>query len=140
MLQYTLPGVPCVYYGDEAGVEGYKDPFNRATYPWGRESKALIDWYKKLGKLRAEVDCLAEGDFETVKCLDAVMSYVRRGKKDSLFIAVNRSDSNTHHIELPQGFNGARTVLGKASVYKGVVTIPPSSCIVLRANNHSMFK
>ena len=55
-------------------------------------------------------------------------------------MAVNRSDFNTHHIDLPEGFNGARTVLGKASVYNGVVTIPPMSCIVLRANNFSMFK
>ena len=140
VLQYTLPGVPCIYYGDEAGVEGYKDPFNRSTYPWGGEDRGLIDWYKKLGKLRSEVDCLTEGEFEVAKCLDAVMSFVRRGKRDSLFVAVNRSDSNTHHIDLPEGFNGARTVLGRASVYKGVVTIPPMSCIVLRANNYSMFK
>ena len=86
------------------------------------------------------MDCLTEGEFEVVKCLDEVMSYVRRGKRDSLFVAVNRSDFNTHHIDLPEGFNGARTVLGKASVYNGVVTIPPMSCIVLRANNFSMFK
>ena len=140
VLQYTLPGVPCIYYGDEAGVEGYKDPFNRSTYPWGDEDRGLIDWYRRLGKLRNDVDCLIEGEFEVAKCLDAVMSFVRRGKKDSLFVAVNRSDCNTHHIDLPEGFNGARTVLGKASVYKGVVTIPPMSCIVLRANNFSMFK
>ena len=140
VLQFTLPGVPCIYYGDEAGVEGYKDPFNRSTYPWGSENRCLIDWYKKLGKLRNDVDCLTEGDFEVAKCLDAVMSFVRRGKRDSLFVAVNRSESNTHHIELPKGFNGARTVLGRASVYKGTVTIPPMSCIVLRANNYSMFK
>ena len=140
VLQYTLPGVPCIYYGDEAGVEGYKDPFNRSTYPWGSEDRGLIDWYRRLGKLRNDVDCLTDGEFEVAKCLDAVMSFVRRGKKDSLFVAVNRSDCNTHHIDLPEGFNGARTVLGTASVYKGVVTIPPMSCIILRANNFSMFK
>ena len=41
-MQYTLPGVPCVYYGDEAGMEGYKDPFNRGCYPWGRENQELL--------------------------------------------------------------------------------------------------
>ena len=121
-------------------MEGYKDPFNRSTYPWGGEDRGLIDWYRRLGKLRNDVDCLTDGEFEVAKCLDAVMSFVRRGKKDSLFVAVNRSDCNTHHIDLPEGFNGARTVLGTASVYKGVVTIPPMSCIILRANNFSMFK
>ena len=140
VLQYTLPGVPCIYYGDEAGVEGYKDPFNRSTYPWGREDKGLIDWYKRLGEFRNDVDCLTDGEFEVVKCCDAVMSFVRRGKRDSVFVAVNRSDFNEHHINLPKGFNGARTVFGNASVYNGVVTIKPMSCVVLRANNYSMFK
>lgn len=52
VLQYTLPGVPCLYYGDEAGVQGFEDPLNRATYPWGREDKELLDHYRKLGELR----------------------------------------------------------------------------------------
>ena len=39
ILQMTFPGVPAVYYGDEAGMEGYSDPFNRGVYPWGREDK-----------------------------------------------------------------------------------------------------
>jgi glycosidase len=37
LLQFTLPGAPCVYYGDEAGMEGFEDPFNRRFFPWGRE-------------------------------------------------------------------------------------------------------
>ena len=41
-LQYTLPGAPCLYYGDEAGLYGYKDPFNRTCYPWGREDPELV--------------------------------------------------------------------------------------------------
>ena len=42
LLQYMLPGAPSLYYADEAGMEGYKDPFNRRTYPWGREDKQLL--------------------------------------------------------------------------------------------------
>ena len=38
-LQFTLPGAPSIYYGDEAGMEGYRDPFNRRTFPWGREDE-----------------------------------------------------------------------------------------------------
>ena len=52
ILQYTLPGVPCVYYGDEAGVQGFEDPLNRATYPWGREDDDLVGHYRALGELR----------------------------------------------------------------------------------------
>ena len=52
LIQYTLPGVPCIYYGDEAGMQGYRDPFNRGTYPWGRENQSLLSWYQGLGRLR----------------------------------------------------------------------------------------
>ncbi len=51
-LQYMLPGCPSVYYGDEAQMEGYADPFNRRTFPWGRENLQLQDHYKTLGWLR----------------------------------------------------------------------------------------
>lgn len=48
-LQYFLPGVPCLYYGDEAGLSGYADPFNRCRYPWGFENHELVDWFCQLG-------------------------------------------------------------------------------------------
>ena len=51
-LQFTLPGVPCIYYGDEAGMTGYRDPFNRCFYPWGREDTALREFYRALAALR----------------------------------------------------------------------------------------
>ena len=53
ILQYTLPGIPCVYYGDEAGMQGFEDPLNRGTYPWGRENDDLLAHYKALGVMRA---------------------------------------------------------------------------------------
>lgn len=62
LLQFTLPGVPCVYYGDEAGVEGFADPLNRATYPWGRENKELVAHYAALGKLRRDYKNLLTGE------------------------------------------------------------------------------
>ena len=51
-LQYMLPGCPSIYYGDEAGMEGYKDPFNRRTYPWGYEDQELLEHYKRLGHIQ----------------------------------------------------------------------------------------
>lgn len=52
ILQYTLPGVPCVYYGDEAGAQGFEDPLNRGAFPWGREDDDLLGHYRALGELR----------------------------------------------------------------------------------------
>lgn len=53
-LQYFLPGVPSVYYGDEAGAQGFEDPLNRRPYPWGAEDKDLLAHYTFLGALRRE--------------------------------------------------------------------------------------
>lgn len=47
-IQMVLPGVPCIYYGDEAGMTGMADPFNRAPYPWGNEDAELLETFKKL--------------------------------------------------------------------------------------------
>ena len=79
LLQYTLPGVPCLYYGDEAGTEGYADPFNRAPFPWGKEDASLTDWYRKLGALRARCACLRDGDFVPVAAFGDVFAFVRSG-------------------------------------------------------------
>ena len=62
LLLYTFPGSPTVYYGDEAGMEGYEDPLNRRTFPWGQEDEGLLRWYRKLGQLRGGRPSLQRGD------------------------------------------------------------------------------
>ena len=71
-IQYTVYGVPSLYYGDEAGVEGGRDPFCRRTYPWGREDRELLEHYKKLGELRKD-PIFAEGTF---KVIDSGVGYI----------------------------------------------------------------
>lgn len=51
-LQFTLPGIPSIYYGDEAGLTGFEDPFNRGCYPWGREDGDLLAYFKALSAFR----------------------------------------------------------------------------------------
>ncbi len=62
VLQYVLPGVPCVYYGDEAGQQGFEDPFNRDTYPWGQEDAELLQHYQNLGKMREMYADVLQGE------------------------------------------------------------------------------
>lgn len=90
-LQFTLPGAPSIYYGDEAGMEGGKDPFNRRTYPWGKENPALRDHYRKLGQLRRQEAALRTGKTEFCYASGGLLHFTREDKNGKLHIYVNRS-------------------------------------------------
>ena len=111
VIQFTLPGVPCIYYGDEAGMQGYKDPFNRFCYPWGKENRELVDHYTVLGKMRHSCDCLKEGEFYTLSEMLGCLAFVRKGKKDAILVIVNR---NEHEIDyyLPDEWHNSVAVFG----------------------------
>ena len=89
-LQYTLPGSPSLYYADEAGMEGHKDPFNRRTYPWGREDQELLSHFKRLGLLRKENEALRLGDIQFFKADDRKIGFTRTYGEQKLRIYLNR--------------------------------------------------
>ena len=93
-LQFTLPGVPCVFYGDEAGIEGWTDPFNRMCYPWGNEDARQIEWYKTISRLRRENDCFKEGRYELVQAHAGVFAFSRGSGNARVLVAVNCSNSD----------------------------------------------
>ena len=90
-LQYTLPGSPSLYYGDEALMEGYKDPFNRRTYPWGREDWELLNHFKRLGCLRKDHPALRLGDIRFFEAEDKHLGYTRSYEGKTYKIYANRS-------------------------------------------------
>lgn len=51
-LMFSMPQPPCIYYGDEAGMMGLSDPFNRGSYPWGREDIEIRSFVMRLSALR----------------------------------------------------------------------------------------
>lgn len=77
LIQFTFPGVPLLYYGDEAGLEGLKDPYNRATYPWGFENKKILNWYKNLIHIRNDNKALRTGKWKQMYFYDNVYGYFR---------------------------------------------------------------
>lgn len=94
-LQYTLPGIPCVYYGDEVGMEGFEDPFNRRCYPWGAGDKELLRWYKKLGAVRKnERAIFAHGRYKGIDCNNGVMFFARKLDGETVYVVVNNSGSD----------------------------------------------
>jgi len=102
-LQYTLPGFPCVYYADEAGMEGGADPFSRKCYPWGEENKDLIAWYKKLAEIRKKNACFKDGSYELVEARDGLYAFTRGEGKNRILIAINVSDKDRNVTA--SGFN-----------------------------------
>ena len=90
-LQYTLPGSPSLYYGDEALMEGYKDPFNRRTYPWGREDQELLEHFRCLGQLRKSQEALRLGDIHFFTAGDKHLGFTRSYGGKTLRIFCNRS-------------------------------------------------
>lgn len=126
VMQYTLPGVPCVYYGDEVGVQGYRDPFNRTCYPWGQENKELLDWYQRLGALRSSCPCLREGSFEPLMAYGHTISFLRRGAGQELMVAVNQGDTPSQ-IPVAPWWKNSYTLIGTLDENG---CLPPLSCLV----------
>ncbi len=112
-LQYTLPGNPCVYYGDEAGMQGGMDPFNRGCYPWGQAEEELLDWYRALGSLRRGNGAFAGVRFELISASLGCVAYQRppEGGGDG-FITVANSNPHAIRYELPERFERASLLLG----------------------------
>ncbi len=99
-LQYTLPGSPSLYYGDEACMEGYRDPFNRRPYPWGREEPDFLNHFKRLGRMRREHEALRLGDIHFFEAADKHVGFTRSYQGKTYRIYCNRSGDRW---EIPTG-------------------------------------
>ena len=87
----TLPGIPAIFYGDEAGLEGYGDPFNRMPYPWGQEDENILDFYRKIGIIRRENDVYSQGEFFLNHLDKDLLIFTRKNDKIAIITAVNNS-------------------------------------------------
>ena len=97
---YTLPGVPCIYYGDEIAMQGYRDPFNRAFYDWNSTEQRLRGPLATLARLRRECDAFDGGRLEIVSAKGDILHYRRIGKTQTAEIILNRGQ----HLIAEQAF------------------------------------
>ena len=134
VLQYTLPGFPSIYYGDEAGVQGGADPFNRSFFPWGKEDHELLEWYKLLGSIRRSSECLKEGRFTPYSAMLSCVAYIRKSEQDKILVIVNR---NYHEIEynLPEEFHFSQELISNTQATHSV-NIPAYSGVILKIKNN----
>lgn len=127
VLQFTLPGIPSIFYGDEAGLQGFDDPINRRPYPWGSEDKEILAHYKKLGRIRRENRAVFSGGFN-MRDENGLVAYERTSGDDEILIAVNAgADDKTLFI------NKEYISLYNNKEYKDVeVFVPGGSFVILK--------
>ena len=95
VIQYTMPGVPCVYYGDENGMEGHIDPFCRRCFNWEKLNEDLIEFYSKLGKIRENYrDIFTDGEFFDICTENGLLYYKRVKNNREIYICTNNSSKN----------------------------------------------
>ena len=130
LLLFCFPGSPTVYYGDEAGMEGFEDPFNRRTYPWGHEDGELLDWFKQLGALRKTHPALRRGTIRYVAADGPLLAFARADDGEEILCVCNAGDGP---VTLPLPGNTARVLVGSPALApleedEGVqITLPPRS-------------
>ena len=129
-LQYTVFGIPSLYYGDELGVEGARDPFCRLPMPWQEMNvpyrAELLAFYQKLGQLRAEHPALDGGSFEILYHDESAIAFARRAQGRELIVAASRHESK---VVLP--IEGEFTDLLCGTRGKGPICLQPDSVLIL---------
>lgn len=121
-LVMTMPGVPCLFYGDELGMQGYGDPFCRSCFPWDRMDEVDPDsgmrtWVKSLISLRKSSRAFSDGELETVYAFENAYAYMR-SSGEKKFIVITNFDNKENHIRLDTaryGINEIRYILANNS-------------------------
>ena len=134
LILYTFPGSPTVYYGDEAGLEGFEDPFNRKPYPWGNEDTDLLHWYTKLGKIRKRHPALRRGELQWLTVDGPVLAYRRTDPTEHLVVVTNAADT-PQQLTIPWEPLRAYDLLSRKKFFSWdgqlTITIPAHGCFLL---------
>ncbi len=107
VIQMTWPGAPTLYYGDEAGVCGFTDPDNRRTYPWGKEDKDLIRFYKEMIAIHKKYPVLIDGSLLELYHDYNLLAYGRFNIKEQIVVVLNNRNEKVH-VEIPVWLTGMK--------------------------------
>ncbi len=92
-MLFTLPGIPCIYYGDEIGMQGYKDPFNRRFFEWDKIDSTILDAIKDISAKRENNSIFKEGRLHFIHSAHGSVGYVRFDKEKETLIVINAQDT-----------------------------------------------
>ena len=126
-LQYTVFGVPSVYYGDEAGLEGGHDPFCRQPFPWGAEDADLVEHYKKLGEIRKENSVFSDGRFKIIDRSQGFIAFERYNESENMLVVANigkASKGCNLRCDVVNLLDGKR--------YNGALSVAPNTAMILK--------
>ena len=129
---FTMPGAPCIYYGDEIGVDGAHDPDCRKSFPWDKSKwdMNLFEYAKACISLRKGQKALRRGEYKRVHAEDDMMAFARTYKEEAVVVAFNASNT-------PKSFEykfekNPRVLFGNPEVSGQHITVPPRSGVVLK--------
>jgi glycosidase len=125
-LQYTVFGVPSLFYGDEVGIEGGHDPFCRFPFPWGREDGRLQVHYRKLGQIRKDHSAFRNGDLVFLERAEHFVAYTRENDKERILVLVNTGDK-ARNMSLSEPC----VDLLDGKHYRDTVLVAPRSALIL---------
>ncbi|MCI8991987.1 MAG: glycoside hydrolase family 13 protein [Eubacterium sp.] len=95
VVQFTWPGAPTIYYGDEAGLCGFTDPDNRRTYPWGNEDRELIQFHRDIIKIHKQYQAFRTGSLKQMNTTNNnILCYGRFTRKEQFIIIVNPAEDS----------------------------------------------
>ena len=129
-----LPGLPTIYYGDEAGMEGGKDPLNRLCYPWGQENNEMIAFFSEINRIRLGIECLKIGRFLPLWADDGFLIFSRESENEKCIFAVNISDSPKI---LPSVFEEGIDLYSKRTIAPGSILNSQDFLIICMQSTHN---
>lgn len=119
IILFSFPGIPCVFYGDEALLEGCRDPFNRRTFPWDKQDEKMQSWYKRLIQIRKHQSSLSDGEYIPIDFNnEEVLGFMRRSGEQTIITFINRNLTDTASISHPLFEQGVLGLIGKPLIHK----------------------
>ncbi len=130
----TLPGLPMIYYGDEVGLEGYSDPFNRLPYPFGNEDTELLMHYRRLGKIRSENSVYKDGEFSLLVLTEDILVFSRESRAFVYITIMNQGKTQASFAFSEK----VKELLSEENA--SLFSVPALSSIIVRCKKNIRFK